>query len=203
MTPELEIERLSDEELRDELQRRVELILHRPPTTGDSGNLSELPPGSWAYPTVDIPARDGTLASEYKAMTRLALARMRELLAIPLDPTDSNYAASLRGINSAVSTLLTFISKASEDLIRPPKDDALPKLIAIMKEESKILWEKRLPELAHRLIELSDNQVEELLAKRREHLELKKELYADFRNDGTNTRPERDPTRGRQRSGAA
>jgi hypothetical protein len=114
MTPELEIERLSDEELRDELQRRVDLILHRRPMTGDSADLSQLAPGSWAYPTVDIPAGDGTLASEYKAMAGLALARMRELLAIPLDPTDSNYAASLRGINSAVSTLLTFISKARD-----------------------------------------------------------------------------------------
>ena len=131
---ETKIERLSDEELRDELQRRVDLILQRPPTTGNSATLSELPPGSWAYPTADTPTGDGTLASEYEAMTRLALARMRELLAIPLDPP-LNYAASLRGINSAVSTLLTFISKASEELIRPPKDDALPKLIAIIKEE--------------------------------------------------------------------
>jgi hypothetical protein len=198
---ETKLERLSDEELRDELQRRVDLILQRPPTTGDSATLSELPPGSWAYPTADTPTGDGTLASEYEAMTRLALARMRELLAIPLDPTDSNYAASLRGINSAVSTLLTFISKASEELIRPPKDDALPKLIAIMKEEQKILWEKRLPELAHRLIEISDEQLEELLAKRREHLELRKELKGDFRNDGTPLG--RDRTRGRQRKGLA
>jgi hypothetical protein len=198
MSDETEIERLSDEELRDELQRRVDLILQRPAMTGVSANLSELPAGSWAYPTTDTPSGDGTLASEYEAMTRLALARMRELLAIPLDPTDSKYAASLRGINGAVSTLLTFVSKASEELIRPPKDDALPKLIAIMKEEQKILWEKRLPELAHRLIELSDKQREELLAKRREHLELRKEL---FRNDGTPRG--RDLTRGRQRKGLA
>jgi hypothetical protein len=150
MSDETEIERLSDEELRDELQRRVDLILQRPPTTGVSANLSELPAGSWAYPTIDTPTGDGTLASEYEAMTRLALARMRELLAIPLDPTDSNYAASLRGINGAVSTLLTFVSKASEELIRPPKDDALAKLIALVREEEKILWEKRLPELVHR-----------------------------------------------------
>jgi hypothetical protein len=133
MTRETEIERVSDEELRDELQRRVDLILQRPPMTGDSANLYELPAGSWPYPTVDTPTGDGTLASEYESMTRLALARLRELLAIPLDPTDCNYAASLRGINSAVSTLLTFVSKAGEERIRPPKDDALPKLIAIMK----------------------------------------------------------------------
>ncbi|MGC1300343.1 MAG: hypothetical protein WA869_35390, partial [Alloacidobacterium sp.] len=71
----------------------------------------------------------------------------------------------------------------------------------IIKEEQKILWEKGLPELAHRLIKISDEQLEELLAKRREHLELREELRADFRNDGTPLG--RDRTRGRQRKGLA
>jgi hypothetical protein len=164
-----DLQEYSNEQLNAELQRRVDLVPKVPPST-EPDNLSGLPPGSWVQTTDDNPGVGGTLASEYEAITRLAFTRMRELLAIPLDPADENYAASLRGINSAVGTLLTFISKANEELLRPPKDINLPKIIALINEEEKRLWEAKMPELVSELIKVSDEALEDLLTKRREHL---------------------------------
>jgi hypothetical protein len=172
-----DLQDVTDEQLHAELLRRVDQISEAKPSTTEPGNLSELPPGSWVQATDNHPFGEGTLTGEYEGIMRLGLARMRELLAIPLDPTDGNYAASLRGINTAVSTLLTFISKANEELLRPPKEDNLPKIIALiqeeearMREDQERLWAAQMPELARELIKLSDAQLEELLAKRREHL---------------------------------
>jgi hypothetical protein len=191
----------SDEELRAELQRRVDQIQEASPQpTNDPANLGDLPPGSWVHPTDDPSSADGTLAREYEGIMRLGLARMRELLAIPLDATDANYGASLRGINSAVSTLLTFLSKAADEMLRPPKQDDLPKLLARIKEEEermeegeKRLWAAELPELARELIKLSNEQVEELLAKRREHLKWRERNKTDPENKAAQSAKRRKP----------
>jgi hypothetical protein len=173
-----EIERFTDEELRAELQRRVALVsvsssleeIH------DAADLSELPPGAWEQEP-DSQTESGPIASEWQGIARLAIARIRELLGIPLDSTDPNYAASLRGINSAVSTGLTLISKLNAEMLRPAKQDKLPELLAILKEEQEKLWTRRLPDLVHQLIGVSDQQLDELLAKRREHLNWREERY--------------------------
>ena len=186
MPAETDLQDVTDEQLHAELLRRVDLISETPPSTTEPANLCELPPGSWAQPTDYHPSGEGTLAGEYEGMMRLGLARMRELLAISLDPTDSNYAASLRGIKPAVSTLLTFIGKASNEMLRPPKDDNLPKIIALIKEEEERqreeqerLWAAQMPKLARELIEVSDADLEELLAKRREHQRSSANLHGD------------------------
>jgi hypothetical protein len=102
---------------------------------------------------------------------------VRELLGITLDPTDPNYAASLRAINSAVSSVLMLISKLNAEMLRPPKPDKLPELLERLKEEQVKLWERRLPGLMGQLIEISDQQLDELLAKRCEHLNSHEERY--------------------------
>ena len=184
----------SDEELRAELLRRVDLIPEASPQpTNDPANLGDLPPGSWVHPTDDPSSGDRTLAGEYEGIMRLGLARMRELLAIPLDATDPNYGASLRGINSAVSTLLTFLTKAADEMLRPPKQDNLPKLLANIKEEEKRLWAAELPELARELIKLSNEQVEELLAKRNEHLKWRERHKTDLENKAAQSAKRRKP----------
>ena len=181
--PEKDLQDRSDEELRAELQRRVDLIVEASPQpTNEPANLGDLPPGSWNQPIADLSSRDRTLAGEYEGIMRLGLVRMRELLAIPLDATDPNYGASLRGINSAVSTLLTFLSKAADEMLRPPKQDDLPKLLTIIKEEEERIAATKLPRLAHELIELSNEQVEELLAKRNEHLKWRERNKTDPEN---------------------
>ena len=184
----------SDEELRAELLRRVDLIPEASPQpTNDPANLGDLPPGSWVHPTDDPSSGDRTLAGEYEGIMRLGLARMRELLAIPLDATDPNYGASLRGINSAVSTLLTFLTKAADEMLRPPKQDNLPKLLANIKEEEKRLWAAELPESARELIKLSNEQVEELLAKRNEHLKWRERHKTDLENKAAQSAKRRKP----------
>jgi hypothetical protein len=192
---ENDLQDITDEQLHSELLRRADLVSESPPSTAEPGNLFELPPGSWVQ-TEDHPTGEATLADEYQGMVRLGLARIRELLAIPIDPTDNNYAASLRGINTAVSTLLTFIGKANEELLRPPKDDKLPKIIALIrehderqKEEQERLWAEQMPKLACELIELSDAKVEDLLAKRREHLNWRQRRWANLDGDGSQTAP--------------
>jgi hypothetical protein len=181
------LEDFSDEEIRAELLRRADLFPEASPQqpTNEAANLGDLPPGSWVQPSDDPASGDGTLASEYEGIMRLALARMRELLAIQIDTTDPNYPASLRSINAAVSTFLTFIAKGSEEFLRPPKRDDMPKLLAIIKEEEERLWAAKLPDLAHRLIALSDEQLAELLAKRGEHLEWRERIKTDLKNRAT------------------
>lgn len=198
--PEKALQEFSDEELRAELQRRVDEIPEAPPqSTNDPANLGDLPPGSWVHPTDDPPSGDGTLADEYEGIMRLGLARMRELLAIPLDATDANYAASLRAINSAVSTLLTFLSKAADEMLRPPKQDSLPTLLANIKEEEKRLWAADLPELTHRLIALSDGQLDELLAQRLKHLKWREHSQIDREDNPAKNAKGQGRARGRGR----
>jgi hypothetical protein len=165
-----DIETFTDEQIRAELQRRADLIsVSSPQQIDDPADLSELAPGTWGQET-DNQTEHGSITSEWEGITRLAVARIRELLGIPLDPTHPNYGASLRGINSAVASVLTLISKLNAEMLRPPKQDRLPELLEILKEERQKLWEKRLPELERNLIQISDQELDELLAKRREHL---------------------------------
>jgi hypothetical protein len=189
---EPDLQDVTDEQLHAELLRRVDQISEAPPSTTEPSNLSELPPGSWVQLTDDNPPGEGTITGEYEAIVRLAFARMRELLAIPLDPTDSNYAASLRGINTAVSTLLTFIGKAGNEMLRPPKDDNLPKIIVLIKEEEERrreeqerLWAAQMPKLARELIEVSDADLGELLTMRREHLNWRQRSSANLHGNAS------------------
>jgi len=170
MNQNKEIESFSDEELRAELQRRVVLISESSSQSINSAaDLSELPPGAWGQET-DNRTQIRSTTADWEGITRLAIARIRELLSIPLDPADPNYGASLRGINSAVSSVLTLISKLNAEMLRPPKQDRLPELLEILKEEQIKLAEMRLPGLLGQLIEISDQELDELLAKRRERL---------------------------------
>jgi hypothetical protein len=80
------LENFNDEELRAELQRRVDLMAASPPQpTDEATDLSELPPGAWGQQTATAPTGDRTLAEEYQGIMRLGLARIRELLAIPIE----------------------------------------------------------------------------------------------------------------------
>jgi hypothetical protein len=166
------LEKFSDEDLRAELQRRINALGETPSQlAGENINdLGDLAAGAWNQQAVETATKNSSLAADWKGIAQLALARIREMLAIPLDHADPNYGASLRGINSAVSTGLTFITKLNEEILRPPKQDKLPELIAIIKEEETKLWALRLPDLLQRLVDISDQQLDELLARRSEHL---------------------------------
>jgi hypothetical protein len=185
------LENFNDEELRAELQRRVDLMApSSPQPTDEATDLSELPPGAWGQQPATAPTGDRTLADEYQGIMRLGLARIRELLAIPIDPGDPNYAATLRGINSAVSTVLTFISKANDELVRPPKQDRLPEILRIIQQEEEKIRARRgseLPELVHKLIAVDDDQLQEALAKRQEHLKWREQEFGGLRQDARNT----------------
>jgi hypothetical protein len=185
------IEKFTDEQLRAELQRRAELIVSSlPEAVINPADLSELAPGAWGSKT-DKQTEDGSITSEWQGITRLAIARVRELLGIPLNPEDSSYPASLRGINSAVGNVLMLISKLNAEMLRPPQQDRLPELLELLKEEQIRLWERKLPGLLGELTEISDQELEELLAKRREHLGQRRDWRAElYRSHGF------DPPRG-------
>ena len=73
------LEHFNDEELRAELQRRVDLMVSSSPQpTDEATDLSGLPPGAWGQQTATAPAGDRTLADEYQGIMRLGLARIRE-----------------------------------------------------------------------------------------------------------------------------
>jgi hypothetical protein len=177
MNQSKEIEIFTDEELRAELQRRVDLIsVPSRQSINDAADLSELAPGAWGQET-DNRTETVSITGDWEGITRLAIGRIRELLGISLDPTDPNYAASLRGLNSAVGSVLNLISKLNAEMLRPSKPDKLPELLERLKEEQVKLWARRLPGLMGQLIEISDQQLDELLAKRRERLDSRDERY--------------------------
>jgi hypothetical protein len=62
------------------------------------------------------------------------------------------------------------ISKLNAEMLRPPKPDKLPELLERLKEEQEKFWARSLPGLLGQVTEISDQQLDELLAKRREHL---------------------------------
>jgi hypothetical protein len=161
------IERFSNEELRAELQRRVEAVTEPQPSNGID-SFSELEAGTWGSEAT-VSSEGKELAADWQEIARLALTRIREMLAIPLDTADPNYGASLRGINSAVSTGLAFISKINEEMLRPPKHDILPELLERMRVVEQEMWSRQYPELVQKLIQLDDERIDQLLAMRREH----------------------------------
>jgi hypothetical protein len=181
LSTEKTLQDFSDEQLRAELQRRFSEISQQSSPTNESSSLLELPSGSWVPARGDPPSAGGSVATEYERIMRLALARTTELLAIPLDPTDQNYGAVLRGINSAVGTFMTFITKINDEMLRPPKDDHIQELIEEIKEFDKLRWDQKLPELGRELIKLSDEQIKELLAQRRHYQQWEQQTRADIR----------------------
>jgi hypothetical protein len=183
-----ELEHVTDEDIRIELQRRVEEV----PAPVFVDDFADLPPGAWGRPDDADEFNKPEMRAAWTAIARRALARIRELLEIPIDPNDSNYGNTLRGINSAISSGLTFIAKINAEILRPKREDVMPKIIAMMEEERQKLEEGLLQELikfddkqidqlmqAHRekratpsvldrLLEVDDNRIEGLLRRRRE-----------------------------------
>jgi hypothetical protein len=100
------------------------------------------------------------------------------MLAIPIDPADPNYGATMRGINSAVSSGLTFVSRINAEMLRPPGEDILPKIIKLIEIETKILSEGLLEDL----IRLNDKQIDQLLQERRGKLAEPKSMVEQLAN---------------------
>jgi hypothetical protein len=78
------------------------------------------------------------LARDIAEVGRLAIQRIRETLARPFNPGDSNYQALLRFTSSAYNTTLGAMLKADENLLRARAVDRLPELLdRIAQEERK------------------------------------------------------------------
>jgi hypothetical protein len=165
------IKNLTDEDLRVELQRRVE------ETSAFTDDLGDLPLGTWNQRGADVlPTDNRKLRAEWMEIVKLSLARVREMLAIPIDPADPNYGATMRGINSAVSSGLTFVSRINAEMLRPPKEDIMPKIIKQMEIERQNLFETKTQKLLKQLIPLTEEQINRLLQKRLEKLAAPKDV---------------------------
>jgi hypothetical protein len=155
-----ELEHVTDEDIRIELQRRLEEV----PAPVFVDDFSDLPPGAWGRPESEDELNKPEMRAAWTAIARRALDRIRELLEIPIDPNDPNYGPTLRGINSAISSGLTFIAKINAEILRPKREDMMPKIIAMVEEERQ----KQEEGLLQALSKLDDEQVQQLVQTRRE-----------------------------------
>src|SRR5262249_28118304 len=139
--------------------------VHGEPT--EPVGLSNLPAGAWTHQTT-IPdtTKDTITENELAEIAKLARARTREILSVPIDPTADNVAAVVRNINVAASTVLTLVSK-----LKPPQIDPLPALLEMANKVRKKIEDAEEPQLLGSLINRSDESLNALLAKRRGILE--------------------------------
>jgi hypothetical protein len=159
------------DDLRAELQRCVE------EASALTDDLGDLPVGTWNRKDADDPLS----RTDWMKVAKLAVVRIRELLAIPIDPAEPNYGTTIRGINSAISSALAFINRA-EMLRQPPKEDILPKIIALMEAEEKNLACIENEDLLEDLIRLNDKQIDKLLRERRQKLAEPRSLVEQLAN---------------------
>jgi hypothetical protein len=157
-----ELKHVTDEDIRSELQRRVEEV----PAPVFVDDFADLPPGVWGRLEDADELNKPEMRAAWTTVARLALARVRELLEIPIDPNDANYGPTLRGINSAISSGLTFLTRINAEILRPKKEDLMPQLIARLEEAMQEQEEGLLQTLS----KLDDEAVERLVQTRRERL---------------------------------
>jgi hypothetical protein len=156
MAPKPKIEDYSDEELHVELLRRAKSDVHRESTEPN------LPAGPWTnQATFPDTTKDTITENELAEIAKLARARTREILSIPIDPTADNVAATVRNINVAASTVLTLVSK-----LKPTQPDRLPALLELANKVKQQIWMYERPALLEKLLGISDEELGEIVAAR-------------------------------------
>lgn len=90
-----------------------------------------------AYRAPSDAALAGTeLSAQLENLTGKALERASDILDIPLDPEDMDtYAHNLRGLNTALKTVLQTQVRVDEHRLKARKLDALPDILAAIAEE--------------------------------------------------------------------
>jgi hypothetical protein len=162
------LEQFTDAELHDELARRLKTQPESEAPQLDG--LDHLPSGAWsgrseeAHHSHEDPAEAGY--EDLTEIAKLARARAREVLSIPIDPDADNAAATVRNINVAVSTILTLITK-----LKPRPTRSIDKLIERINAVDSEIRAHRRPQLMQEILNTSDSELNELLAKRREFLD--------------------------------
>jgi hypothetical protein len=165
-----ELERFTDSELHDELVRRLKTQPEAEAPQLDG--LDHLPSGAWSGQLEAHHSHDDPAEAQYDDLTeiaKLARARAREILSIPIDPSADNAAATVRNINVAVSTVLTLASR-----LRRPRRDVMGELLERIKVEEAKIWATKRPELLKDLIKLNEADLEDVLAERRDILNARK-----------------------------
>jgi hypothetical protein len=176
------IEDYSDEELRVELLRRAKSELHREMT--EPIGLANLPVGAWAdQAAAPATTKDNVTKNELAEIAKLARARTREILSIPIDPTADNAAATVRNINVAASTVLTLVSK-----LKPTQPDRPPQLLELADQVKKQISIYERPDLLEKLVSISDEELGNILAARQKIMQYQTDRLKALRNSESNAR---------------
>jgi hypothetical protein len=77
------------------------------------------------------------LASDVEAIGTLAMARIKETLSKPFDPSDANYTALLKFVSSVYGSTMTTLLRADENRLRRRVVDRLPELLQRVAEEER------------------------------------------------------------------
>jgi hypothetical protein len=83
------------------------------------------------------------LANDLSTIGQLAMARIKDTLAKPFDPADSNYAALLRFTSGVYNSTMTTMLRADENLLRARTIDRLPELLNRVAEEERKRGERQ------------------------------------------------------------
>jgi hypothetical protein len=84
----------------------------------------------------NLPDQDQSpLATKLEAISEHAIDKLDEILSLPLDPSDSQFAGLLRAQNSAATTALLTQVRVDDFRLRVQQTDMLPRILAIMERE--------------------------------------------------------------------
>jgi hypothetical protein len=94
----------------------------------------------------NVPDQDQSpLATKLEGISERALAKLDEILSLPLDPADSQFAGLLRAQNAAASTTLNTQTRVDDFRLRHRQADVLPRILEIMERE-KLKLPKQSPD---------------------------------------------------------
>jgi hypothetical protein len=152
-----ELQDFSDEELHDELVRRAKEEV-------PSIDPANAPAHAWSSPA-EIPEGEAP-ENDLEEIAKLARARTREILSIPIDPTAENVAAVVRNLNTAAATVLSLVAK-----LKPALPDRLPEMLEKARIVEEEIWAAYgRVEYLEKLVHLDDDEIASLLADRIEFL---------------------------------
>jgi hypothetical protein len=143
----------SDEELHDEIVRRAKW-------EGPSNDPTDAPGHAWSSP--EEISEGETPENDLEEIAKLARARTREILSIPIDPAAENVAAVVRNLNTAAATVLSLVAK-----LKPTLPDRLPEMLERARIVQKEIWATyERTECLEKLVRLDDDEIACLLADR-------------------------------------
>jgi hypothetical protein len=126
------------------------------PAEARSSAAAENVSGANALATGSDEAGKSVLGAELEAAASKSIAKLNEVLDIPLDPERTHYQAELRSRTALINTALSTQARVDETRMRPQRISRLDHLIELIRQEEARLPKEYIP--PHRTAEEADEE---------------------------------------------